>query len=198
MKGIRGMLPHAAILCANMYYVFYGIDRVNRQMNFIDNGLTRAVLAAMCLCAALRFPTLRDAHRWVRGDAGGQCRRTGADADARRICQGVAAGDVHRVAAGRGSRLRDRPRGNPRGAGEPLVAAAERSARQGCVIEAAARPPSALSAWRKAVFCVGDPQPVKGGLHDIAGQAPHAAEKADDFCDEGGKVRTGRVRSARL
>lgn len=59
MKGIRGMLPHAAILCANMYYVFYGIDRVNRQMNFIDNGLTRAVLAAMCLCAALRFPTLR-------------------------------------------------------------------------------------------------------------------------------------------
>ena len=53
------MLPHAAILCANMYYVFYGIDRVNRQMNFVDNGLTRAVLAAMCLCAALRFPTLR-------------------------------------------------------------------------------------------------------------------------------------------
>ena len=67
MRGILGMLPHAAILCANLYYVFYGIDRVNRPMNFIDNDLTRAVLAAMCLCAALRAPTLRaDVRRSVR------------------------------------------------------------------------------------------------------------------------------------
>lgn len=67
MRGILGMLPHAAILCANLCYVFYGIDRVNRPMNFIDNDLTRAVLAAMCLCAALRAPTLRaDVRRSVR------------------------------------------------------------------------------------------------------------------------------------
>ena len=48
-KKIRPMLPHAAILIADMYIVFFLIDRVNPAMNFIDNGLTKGLLLAMCL-----------------------------------------------------------------------------------------------------------------------------------------------------
>ena len=48
-KKIRPMLPYAAILIANMYIVFFLIDRVNTAMNFIDNGLTKGLLLAMCL-----------------------------------------------------------------------------------------------------------------------------------------------------
>lgn len=47
-KKLRGMLPHGAILIANMYIVFFLIDRVNTAMNFIDNGLTKGLLLAMC------------------------------------------------------------------------------------------------------------------------------------------------------
>ena len=48
-KKLRAMLPHAAILIANMYIVFFLIDRVNSAMNFIDNGLTKGLLLAMSL-----------------------------------------------------------------------------------------------------------------------------------------------------
>jgi len=48
-KKLRAMLPHGAILIANMYIVFFLIDRVNTAMNFIDNGLTKGLLLAMCL-----------------------------------------------------------------------------------------------------------------------------------------------------
>ncbi len=63
MRRALRILPHAAILFANMYYVFYGIDRVNRQMNFIDNRLTKGLLALMCAAVALRWTTLRAAAR---------------------------------------------------------------------------------------------------------------------------------------
>ena len=46
-KKIREMLPHGAILIANMFIVFFLIDRVNTAMNFIDNGLTKGLLLAM-------------------------------------------------------------------------------------------------------------------------------------------------------
>lgn len=49
MNFVRKTIPHAMILIANMYYVFFGIDRVNKAMNFIDNGITKTLLALMCL-----------------------------------------------------------------------------------------------------------------------------------------------------
>ena len=55
-KKLRAMLPHGAILIANMYVVFFLIDRVNTAMNFIDNRLTKGLLLAMgmlVLCDAL-------------------------------------------------------------------------------------------------------------------------------------------------
>ena len=52
-KKLRAMLPHAAILIANMYIVFFLIDRVNTAMNFIDNGLTKGLLFVMCALVLL-------------------------------------------------------------------------------------------------------------------------------------------------
>ena len=51
LRRIKGLLPHAAILICNMYIVFYLIDRVNKAMNFIDNGLTKGLLLVLCLIA---------------------------------------------------------------------------------------------------------------------------------------------------
>ena len=46
---MKRYVPHAAILTVNMYIVFFLIDRVNQSMNFIDNGMTRALLLLQCL-----------------------------------------------------------------------------------------------------------------------------------------------------
>lgn len=62
MKKLRALIPHTSVLIANMYYVFYGIDRVNKSMNFIDNGITKWLLAIMCCLDAavlVRFMKLR-------------------------------------------------------------------------------------------------------------------------------------------
>ena len=66
-KTIRTLLPHAAILMANMYLVFFGIDRVNTAMNFIDNPYTKGVLLFMSLvtlCCAVS--ALRRAARFAK------------------------------------------------------------------------------------------------------------------------------------
>ena len=44
MKTLKKLAPHAVILIGNMYYVFWGIDRVNKAMNFIDNSFTKLLL----------------------------------------------------------------------------------------------------------------------------------------------------------
>lgn len=48
-----GMLPHGAILIANMYIVFFLIDRVNTAMCFIDNDITKGLLVIMCLLSVI-------------------------------------------------------------------------------------------------------------------------------------------------
>lgn len=55
---LRRLLPHAAILICNMYVVFYLIDRVNTAMNFIDNGLTKGLLLALCVIALVNCRAL--------------------------------------------------------------------------------------------------------------------------------------------
>lgn len=46
---LRKWLPHAAILLSNMYLVFFLIDRVNKAMAFINNGITKGLLVALSL-----------------------------------------------------------------------------------------------------------------------------------------------------
>lgn len=51
--GFLEMLPHGAILIANMYIVFFLIDRVNTAMCFIDNDITKGLLVIMCLLSVI-------------------------------------------------------------------------------------------------------------------------------------------------
>lgn len=68
MNFLFKLAPHAAILIGNMYYVFWGIDRVNKAMNFIDNEYTKFLLVLLCIASGLmvyrfiRF-TLRQMRR---------------------------------------------------------------------------------------------------------------------------------------
>lgn len=68
MNEIRKMPPHAAILIANMYFVLFGIDRVNTAMNFINNGYTKFLLVALLACCALITMDLLARHNRSRGD----------------------------------------------------------------------------------------------------------------------------------
>ena len=56
LKKTTRVLPHGAILIANMFIAFYLIDRVNKAMNFIDNGLTKGLLLVMCAMALIDIP----------------------------------------------------------------------------------------------------------------------------------------------
>ena len=58
MKTLKKLAPHAVILFGNMYYVFWGIDRVNQAMNFIDNGYTKLLILAMIAFCAVNALTL--------------------------------------------------------------------------------------------------------------------------------------------
>lgn len=62
MSVWRKMAPHGAMVIAHMYYVFYGIDRVNKPMNFIDNGLTKTLLLVLCILDAT---VLAELARWL-------------------------------------------------------------------------------------------------------------------------------------
>lgn len=70
MNTLRKLAPHAAILIGNMYYVFWGIDRVNKSMNFIDNEYTKFLLVLLiALCAVVHWPLLKAALRRSRRGA---------------------------------------------------------------------------------------------------------------------------------
>lgn len=50
---LRKFLPHIAIILSGMYFVFYGIDRVNSAMAFIDNELTKGLLVVLGVISIL-------------------------------------------------------------------------------------------------------------------------------------------------
>ncbi len=52
---LRPMLPHAAIVLANMFVVFFVVDQINPTMNFIDNGLTKGLLLVMSALAVANW-----------------------------------------------------------------------------------------------------------------------------------------------
>lgn len=62
------LLPHGVILVCNMYIVFFLIDRVNTAMCFIDNDITKGLLAVMCLLSMGISVALIRAQR--KADAG--------------------------------------------------------------------------------------------------------------------------------
>ena len=46
---IRKWLPHVSILLANMYIVFFVLDKVNTAMTFINNDITKMLLLILAL-----------------------------------------------------------------------------------------------------------------------------------------------------
>lgn len=74
MNFLKKLSPHGAILVANMYYVFWGIDRVNRSMNFIDNEYTKALFVLLLVFSALNLARMYVTFRyWARGKSDGAC-----------------------------------------------------------------------------------------------------------------------------
>ena len=63
ISGFKGILSHGAILICNMYIVFFLIDRVNTAMCFIDNGITKTLLAIMCVLSAIASISLIRARK---------------------------------------------------------------------------------------------------------------------------------------
>ena len=49
MNKIRAILRHTTVILALMFLVFLVLDQFNPMMNFIDNDISRWLLAALCL-----------------------------------------------------------------------------------------------------------------------------------------------------
>ena len=49
MNKLRTILSHATVVLALMFLAFLILDQFNPMMNFIDNSISRWLLAALCL-----------------------------------------------------------------------------------------------------------------------------------------------------
>ena len=49
MSKIRAILRHTTVILAIMFLVFLVLDQFNPMMNFIDNDISRWLLAALCV-----------------------------------------------------------------------------------------------------------------------------------------------------
>ena len=54
MNKAVGFLSHLTVILSLMFAVFLILDQFNPMMNFIDNDVSRWLLATLCLCAILR------------------------------------------------------------------------------------------------------------------------------------------------
>ena len=48
MTKLRAILRHITVILALMFLVFLVLDQFNPMMNFIDNGISRWLLAGLC------------------------------------------------------------------------------------------------------------------------------------------------------
>lgn len=49
MSKLRMILSHLTVILALMFLVFLILDQFNPMMNFIDNDISRGLLAALCV-----------------------------------------------------------------------------------------------------------------------------------------------------
>ena len=54
MSKLRAILRHTTVILGLMFLVFLVLDQFNPLMNFIDNGISRWLLAALCVCGVLQ------------------------------------------------------------------------------------------------------------------------------------------------
>ena len=48
MNKLKALLSHLTVILALMFLVFLVLDQFNPMMNFIDNDISRWLLAALC------------------------------------------------------------------------------------------------------------------------------------------------------
>ena len=49
MSKLRAILRHTTVILALMFLVFLVLDQFNPMMNFIDNSISRWLLAGLCV-----------------------------------------------------------------------------------------------------------------------------------------------------
>ena len=49
MNKIYALLRHSTVILSLMFLLFLVLDQFNPMMNFVDNGISRWLLAALCL-----------------------------------------------------------------------------------------------------------------------------------------------------
>ncbi len=49
MTRFRNLLTHAVVILSICFAVFLALDQFNPMMNFVDNDISRWMLAALCL-----------------------------------------------------------------------------------------------------------------------------------------------------
>ncbi len=54
MSKVRAILRHTTVILALMFLVFLVLDQFNPMMNFIDNGISRWLLAALCVSGCVQ------------------------------------------------------------------------------------------------------------------------------------------------
>ena len=54
MDKTRGLLNHLTVIFGIMFLVFLVLDQFNPMMNFIDNGISRWLLAALCASSIIQ------------------------------------------------------------------------------------------------------------------------------------------------
>ncbi len=74
----RKIFPHAAIVLSAMYVVFFHIDRVNSAMAFIDNGITKVLLYALCAISVVNAIVIISDDRRKKKKAYLKAQRKGA------------------------------------------------------------------------------------------------------------------------
>ena len=50
MKALKTILTHGTVVLALMFAVFLVLDLFNPMMNFVNNNISRCLLALMCVC----------------------------------------------------------------------------------------------------------------------------------------------------
>ena len=50
MKRAHDVFSHCTVILSIMFLVFLVLDQFNPMMDFVDNGISRWLLAALCLC----------------------------------------------------------------------------------------------------------------------------------------------------
>lgn len=61
MVKVQDLLGHVLVILGLMFLVFLVLDQYNPMMNFINNNISRTLLALFCLCSIAR--SIYDWHK---------------------------------------------------------------------------------------------------------------------------------------